>query len=58
VARKIKEKIKRNVIIPGEVTIRVVREKIFIHKLNHKKDKDKVNPRKEDSQKNKKNKPN
>ncbi|CAI2162691.1 6827_t:CDS:2 [Funneliformis geosporum] len=34
ISRKIKERIKESVVIPGEVTIYVVREKKFIQKLN------------------------
>jgi len=45
VARKIREKIKKEIIIPGEVTIHVIREKRFIQKLHNKKEKDKTKPR-------------
>jgi hypothetical protein len=38
-ARKIREKIKKEIIIPGEVIIQVVREKRFVQKLNNKKEK-------------------
>jgi hypothetical protein len=51
IARKIREKIKRDVIIPGEITIHVVREKIFIQKLNHKREKRKQIPGKKDTSK-------
>jgi ribonuclease Y len=37
ISKKIKEKIKKEIAIPGEVTINVVREKVFIQKLNDKK---------------------
>jgi len=37
VSKKIKEKIKKEIVIPGEVTIYVVREKIFVQKINDKK---------------------
>jgi hypothetical protein len=46
VARKIREKIKKDIVIPGEVTIHVVREKRFIQRLHNKKEKEKVKPRK------------
>jgi hypothetical protein len=47
VARKIRERIKQDIVIPGEVTVHVVREKIFIQKLNTiKRTKGKINPRK------------
>jgi ribonuclease Y len=42
ISRKIKEKIKREIIIPGEVTINVIREKVFIQKLNDRKKKKKI----------------
>jgi len=40
VSRKIKEKIKEKIIIPGEVTIHIIREKRFIQKLNDSESKD------------------
>ena len=46
VARKIREKIKKDIVIPGEVVIHVVREKRFTQRLHHKKEKEKVKPRK------------
>ncbi|CAJ0824643.1 6733_t:CDS:2 [Entrophospora sp. SA101] len=46
VARKIREKIKKDIVIPGEVTIHVIREKRFVQKLNNKKEKEKIKPRK------------
>jgi hypothetical protein len=35
VARQIKEKIKKEIVIPGEVTIYTIREKRFVQKLHH-----------------------
>ncbi|CFW92906.1 Ribonuclease Y [endosymbiont DhMRE of Dentiscutata heterogama] len=35
IARKIREKIKKDIVIPGEVTIQVVREKRFTQRLHH-----------------------
>jgi DNA modification methylase len=34
IAQKVKKKIKEQIVIPGEVTIQVVREKKFTQKLN------------------------
>ena len=34
ISQKIKKKIKEKIIIPGEVTIYVIREKKFVQKLN------------------------
>jgi hypothetical protein len=45
-ARKIREKIKKDIIIPGEVIIHVIREKRFIQKLNSKREKEKTKSRK------------
>jgi hypothetical protein len=45
-AQKIREKIKRDIVIPGEVTIHVIREKRFIQKLHNKKEKEKSKSRK------------
>ena len=39
VSQKIKEKIKEKIVIPGEITIYVVREKKFVYKLHDKKEK-------------------
>ncbi|WNE40841.1 MAG: Ribonuclease Y [Mycoplasmataceae bacterium] len=45
-ARKIREKIKSDIIIPGEVTIYVIREKRFVQKLNNLKEISKPKKRK------------
>jgi ribonuclease Y len=43
-SRKIRDKIKKDIIIPGEVTIHVIREKRFVQKLNG--NKEKIKPKK------------
>ena len=45
VSRKIKDKIKKDIVIPGEVTIHVIREKRFVQKLNGDKEKNKSKKR-------------
>ncbi|CAG8732426.1 3176_t:CDS:2, partial [Cetraspora pellucida] len=44
IARKIREKIKKDIVIPGEVTIQVVREKRFTQRLHHRPEPIKIKP--------------
>ncbi|MDR1670853.1 MAG: HDIG domain-containing protein [Spiroplasmataceae bacterium] len=47
VARKIKEKIKKDIIIPGEIIIHVIREKRFVQRLNNEKEKSRPKKKKQ-----------